>query len=299
MYDNLKIYHKKIEFDNMIYSIDKLRLKTYISYSEFSEVEFLINSSYKDKIKRFWISDRVMCFHYNYALEFEEYGCYIAFMHNNEGVNYNRNDLKYNFTIEFNPNKAKQHEFVMHILNKFGNWLLRSFDLAIDIPINILDLIFDVGKRRKVQTISYGGDNVTYNFGKNDGRVKIYNKKNESNLAIVGDLTRVEISREFDDFSISNICRFKFDAKFFPIIYLNQYIFSFSDLTRDKTTMALLYAVQAGYPIKSLTRSYKSKIENLLKGGSAIRFDEKTVEILLQQLMYSYFIKRHSKQIFM
>lgn len=299
MYDNLKIYYKKEESNNMIYSIDKIRLKTYISYSEFSEVEFLINSSYKDKIKRFWISDRVMCFHYNYALEFEEYGCYIAFMHNNEGVNYNRNDLKYNFTIEFNPNKAKQHEFVMHILNKFGNWLLRSFDVAIDIPINILDLIFDIGKRRKVQTISYGGDNVTYNFGKNDGRVKIYNKKRENDLPIVGDLTRVEISREFDDFSLAKTKLFTFDKSFFPTLYLNQYIFTFSDLSRDKTTMALLYAVQSGYPIKSLSRSYKNKIQKLLEGGSAVKFNNKSVESVFQQLIYSYFVRRDSKQLFL
>lgn len=298
MYNNLKIYHKKVESNNMIYSIDKIRLKTYITYSEFSEVEFLINSSYKDKVKRFWVSDRVMCFHYNYALDFESFGCYIAFMHNNEGVNYNRNDLKYNFTLEFNPNKVKENDFILHILNKFGNWLLRAFDLAVDIPINILDLIFDIGKRRKVQTISYGGDNITYNFGKNDGRVKIYNKKTESDLAIVGDLTRVEISREFDDFPISKIKLFRFDKGYFPILYLNQYIFSFSDINRDKTTMALLYAVQSGYPIKNLTRSYKSKIENLLEGGSGIRFDNKSVEIVFQQVIYSYFMKRNSKQVF-
>lgn len=299
MYDNLNIYYKKIEFANMIYSIDKIRLKTYITYSEFSEVEFLINSSYKANIKKFWVSDRVMCFHYNYSLDFSDFVCYIGFMHNNEGVNYNKNDLKYNFTIEFNPNKAKESSFVLHILNKFGNWFLRSFDVAIDIPINILDLIFDIGKRRKVQTISYGGDNVTYNFGKNDGRVKIYNKKREKDLNIVGDLTRIEISREFDDFPIAKTKLFKFEKSFFPILYLNQYIFSFSDFNRDKTTMALLYAVQSGYPIKDLSRSYKSKIEKLLEGGSSIKFDSKSVEGIFKQVIYSYFVRRGSNQLFL
>lgn len=299
MYNNLNIYYKKIEFNNIIYSVDKIRLKTYITYSEFSEIEFLINNSYKSYIKKFWISDRVMCFHYNYALEFENYGCYIGFMHNNEGVNYNREDLKYNFTIEFNPNKAKEHSFILFILNRFGNWLLRSFDLAVDIPVNILDLLFDIGKRRKVQTLSYGGDNVTYNFGKNDGRIKIYNKKIESNLPIVGHLTRVEISREFDDFPLSKIKLFRFEKEYFPILYLNQYVFSFSDVTSsDKTTMALLYAVQSGYPLKDLTRSYRTKIKSLLEGGSLIKFDINSATNSFTQLIYSYFVKRNSKQVF-
>lgn len=299
MYESLKIYNKKLEFDNMIYSIDKIRLKTYITYTEFENVEFFVNSAYKEKIKKFWVSDRPMCFHYNYSLDFGDCACYFGFMHNSEGVNYNRDDLRYNFTIEFNPNKAKDNSFIVHILNKFGNWFLRAFDIAIDIPINILDLIFDIGKKRKVLSISYGGDNLTYTFGKNDGRVKIYNKKIESDLKIVGDLTRVEISREFDDFPIAKTKLFKFESGFFPVLYLNQYIFSFADFKRDKTTMGLLYAVQSGYPIKELTRSYKNKIEKLLEGGSKIKFSNKAVESIFQQTIYSYFIRRNSRQLFL
>ena len=32
MYDNIDIYNKKIEHNNMIYSIDKIRLKTYLFF---------------------------------------------------------------------------------------------------------------------------------------------------------------------------------------------------------------------------------------------------------------------------
>lgn len=297
MYDD-KLYNVHLKFNNMNYSVDKIRLKANITYSNFQDLEFLINSVYNDRIKKFWVSDRIMCFHYNYNIEFEEFSFYFGFMHNSEDINYNRADILYNFTIEFNPNKAKENNLIMYILSKFSNWYLRAFDLAIDIPINPLDLIIDISGRRKMQTISYGGDNVTYNFGKGDGRVKIYNKKIESNLVMPGYLTRVEISREFDDFPISKIKLFKFDEKFFPILFLNQYVFSFSDITtKDKTVMALLYAVQSGYPIKELTRSYRSKVKNLLEGGSKILFDKTSATQVLLQTIYFYFVRRGVKQV--
>ena len=176
------LYNKSITCDNMTYSIDKIRLKTYITYSDFSDIEFLIRGVYKNNIKKFWVSDRIMCFHYNYNIEFDNFSFYFGFMHNNEGVNYNRDDLKYNFTLEFNPNKARDNKLISYILDRFSDWKIRAFDLAVDIPINILDIIVYISGRKKLQTISYGGDNITYNYGKGDGRVKIYNKKIESNL---------------------------------------------------------------------------------------------------------------------
>ena len=105
---NINIYNKKIDFNNMTYSVDMLRLKTYITYAEFNSIEFCINTVYKDNIKKFWISERIMNFHYNYVMEFDGVSFWFGFMHNNEGVNYNREELKYNFTIDFNPNKLRQ-----------------------------------------------------------------------------------------------------------------------------------------------------------------------------------------------
>lgn len=295
---NIDIYNKKVEFDNMIYSIDKLRLKTYITYVKFKELEFMINSVYKDKIKKFWLSDRIMCFHYNYNIEFEGFSFYFGFMHNNEGVNYNKENMEYNFTIEFNPNKARDNGLILHILDKFGNWYLKAFDLAIDIPVNILDILVDISGRRKMQTISYGADNLTYNFGKGDGRIKIYNKKNESDLNIVGHLTRVEVTKEFDDFPISNIKRFTLDDNIFPYLYLNQYVFSFSDYTcKDKTLMAILYAVQSGYPIKEVSRVYRKKLKGLLEAGSRIKFNKKSAIEVFNKTIFFYFVRRESKQI--
>lgn len=297
MYD-LDIYYKKFEHNNMIYSIDMFRLKTDITYNDFRELEFLINSFYKDKVKKFWTSDRVQCFHYNYVLNFNDNSFWIGFLHNSEELCASHEDIKYNFTIEFNPNKLRGNFLIDKILTKFGNWYIKSYDLAIDIPINILDIVYDIQSKRKVHTFSYGKDNITYEIGSGQGRVKIYNKKIESDLNIVGHLTRVEVSVDCEDFPISNIQRYNFDVGLFPLLYLNQYLFSFSDLTTgDKTALAILYAVQHGYPIKDLSRRYKEKISQLLTGGSAIKFDRKTATICLQQVVYGYFVKRGSRQV--
>lgn len=128
--------------------------------------------------------------------------------------------------------------------------------------------------KRKKLTIDNGYDNKTIVIGKGDGRTKIYNKKLESDLKILGDLTRVEVSRELDDFPINEIKTFKFD-KMFPCLYLNKYMYSFKDY-EDKTLLALLYAVQNNFPITELTRTYKKKIKDLLEGGYRIKFDERS-----------------------
>lgn len=297
---NLDIYNKKIELNNIFYSVDMIRLKTYISYQQFKELEFMVNALEKSKIKKMWVSDRPMCFKYNYVIEIDEQKIfYFAFLHNNEKIKFNDINTLYNFTIEFNPNKLKDNSLLIYILNLYNNWLIKSIDFAIDIPINILDLLIDINKKRKVQSISYGGDNITYYLGKGDGRVKVYNKKIESDLKIVGNLTRIEISREYEDFPVSNIKNFKFDIDFLPLIFLNQYLVSFTDgALKDKTLNAILFAVQNGFPIKDLSRVYKEKLKTLLDGSSKLKFDKKSIEQSLQQMIYFYFIRKESKQIF-
>ena len=54
------------------------------------------------KIKRFYISDRPMCFHYNYNIEIEEgISFWFGFCHNSEQKMSERFQPEYNFTIEF------------------------------------------------------------------------------------------------------------------------------------------------------------------------------------------------------
>lgn len=284
---------------NIVYSVDMLRLKTYITYFDFKELEFFLNTYHKAKIKKFWCSDRIQCFHYNYLIEIEEGKTfYFGFMHNNEHVSYDSNYKKYNFTIEFNPNKIKDNSILRYILSGFGNWLLRSCDIAMDIQVSILDIVFDIGNRRKFHTISYGGDNISYSVGQGNGRYKIYNKKKESNLEIVGNLTRVELSLEYEDFPLMEILRFNVESGLLPEVFLNQYVVSLSsDVNKDKTLSALLFAVQQGFPLKELSRRYREKIKNLLEGGSRIRFEKKYVIDAFRQCIFGYFIG--TKQVFM
>ncbi len=300
---NIDIYNTKINNKNMIYSIDNIRLKTYISYQEFKNIESFFNIYYSKNIKRFWLSDKKNSFHYNYNIEIEKGKSFIfQFMHNTESINYNKIEKEYNFTIEFNPNKLRNNNLVFYILNSFSRWYLRSFDIAIDLPINILDILFDRKTKKSYKIFSSGGDNLTYYIGtkEKDGSIKIYNKKVESNLSIVGYLTRIEISRQYDDFDLIQIKNFDFGNKFIPELYINQYAFSFSDVTtKDKTTIALLYAVQSGYPLNELSRDFRKKIKSMLDGGYKIDINKDIINKVLLECIYYYFNTRESKQIFL
>jgi len=302
MYD-IDIYNTKIENNNMIYSIDKIRLKTYITYQDFKNLESFIKFYYSKNIKKFWLSDKKSSFHYNYNIEIEDGKSFVfQFMHNSESVNYDKIEKQYNFTIEFNPNKLRDNFLILYILNSYSFWYLRSFDLAIDIPINILDILFDKNRKRNYKIFSSGGDNMTYYIGtkEKDGSIKIYNKKVESNLKIVGNLTRIEITRKYEDLPITGIKNYNFGEQFLPSIFLNQYVFSFSDITtKDKTILAILYAVQSGFPLSELSRRYREKIEDMLESGSKIQFDKKIASQTLLQCIFYYFVRKESKQIIM
>lgn len=236
------MYINEFEYNNMLYSVDMIRLKTYLTYSVFSEIEFRFNTVWKEYVKRRYTTGKMKEFFYNYVIEIEEgKSFWFGFLHNTE----KRNDSdrsEYNFTIEFNPNKLKDNKFVLYLLSISGDWYIRGIDLAVDIKVSILDLITDVSGRQEQKIISRGYDNKTIYFGKGDGRVKIYNKKKESGLNILGELTRVEVSREFDDYPVRSVKRFQF-GEFFPDIYLNNYVYSLSDY-KDKTLLAILFAVQ-------------------------------------------------------
>ncbi len=280
-------YNNVTSYYNLTYSIDMFRLKTYIDYSTFSNLDFYLRTYYSLKIDKFWISDRIMQFKYNYRILIDEgKSFYIGFHHNNEEPE--KNDL-HNLTIEFNPNKLKDNKLLLYILNLSGNWFIRSYDLAVDLKCNIFDIIFDKGRKRKVQIYSNGGDDLTYRIGVGDMKVKIYNKKKESKLDIQGDLTRIEITREIDDFPIRDVKMLRYGTEYFPELYMNNYIYSISDI-QDKTILPIIFAVQNGYPLNDLSRRYKEKIKKLFEGGHKIRFTDKEATEVLRRTIFSYFI---------
>ena len=116
MKDIKDIYNVNYIKDNIIYSLDMLRIKTYIDYTTYSNLDFYIRTYHSDKIKKYWISDRIMQFKYNWAIEIEEgKSFYFGFHHNNEKKD--EHECLYNLTIEFNPNKLKDNKLLLHILN--------------------------------------------------------------------------------------------------------------------------------------------------------------------------------------
>ena len=293
------LYNYSFTEDNMTYSIDMIRLKTYLSFETFSKLEFFIEMYFKDKVKQFWLSNRPMNFHFNYKMEIEEgKKFYFGFHHNSESLNNSEHTGKergeytdlYNFTIEFNPNKLRDNELLMYILGLSGDWYIKSYDLAIDIKISILDLIYDISGKAVENINNYGYDNKTIALGKGTNRIKIYNKKKESNISMLGDLTRIEISKTLEDFEIRRLSVLN-DNGFFPDIYLNQYVYSLSDYeNRDRTLFAILYAVQNGYPIRDLSRVYKNKIKELLEGGYKIKFSTVCATRVLRKTILYYFL---------
>lgn len=289
MKDIKDMYNINYVKDNIIYSLDMFRVKTYIDYDKYSNLDFYLRTYFKDNIKKFWITDKIMQFKYNWVIEIEEgKSFYFGFHHNNEKKD--MHDGKYNLTIEFNPNKLKDNKIVIKILSLSDDWYIKSYDIAFDLRININDIIYDMSGRNIEKIENRGFDNKTISVGKNDGRFKIYNKKKESDLNILGDLTRVEISREVEDFPIKNTKILQYD-NIFPSIYLNNYIVSFSNY-EDKTLLGLLYAVQNGFPLRNLTKTYRKKIKDLLEGGNKIRFSNKLCTDLLRQTIFYYFCRR-------
>ena len=129
-----------------------------------------------------------------------------------------------------------------------------------------------------MRVFSNGYDNKTYYMGRTNNRVKIYNKKIEANLKT--ELTRVEITSKID-LEYRLLDRFIYDIKL-PEIYLNNYLYSFKDY-EDKTLLAILYAVQSGFNLNDLSRRYKDKVKNLLKGNYKVNLQNEYCTQVIKQ----------------
>lgn len=129
-----------------------------------------------------------------------------------------------------------------------------------------------------MRVFSNGYDNKTYYMGRTNNRVKIYNKKIEANLKT--ELTRVEITSKID-LEYRLLDRFIYNIKL-PEIYLNNYLYSFKDY-EDKTLLAILYAVQSGFNLNDLSRRYKDKVKNLLKGNYKVNLQNEYCTQVIKQ----------------
>lgn len=134
-----------INNDNICYTVDMLRLKTTLTYEQFSIIEFKANTIYKDFLKESYQSTGISNFKYNYVIELKENSSFwFGFIHNSELTNASssmQNEKReYNFTVEFNPNKVGVRGLLKYILSLSNNWIIKSIDMAMDVKVNILDI---------------------------------------------------------------------------------------------------------------------------------------------------------------
>jgi len=92
-----------VENSNIIYTVDMLRLKCKMTYSDFTKIEFKLKSVYGKFIKDFYISSAISSFKYNYVVELKENCSYwFGFLHNSETINNNNSLFNHLFFRFFN-----------------------------------------------------------------------------------------------------------------------------------------------------------------------------------------------------
>ena len=134
---------KKQEYNNMTYSIDMIRLKTYISYSKFTQLEFRFKTCWKNFVKKEFCSSKISDFFYNYVITDEaDNSFWVGFLHNTEkrqGEVISRFgrvvEDTYNLTIEFNPNKLKKNDIIFYILSLGEDWYIKFHSLILNSSI--------------------------------------------------------------------------------------------------------------------------------------------------------------------
>lgn len=236
------MYFLEMQENNLTYSCDMLRIRTDLSMSEFSKIEFKFKTCWKNFVDNEWCAFSIAEFKYNYNIRVGcEQSFWFGYLHNSEHTSQNDNS-KYNFTLEFNPNKLKDNKIIKYIISLSREWVLKQFDFAIDIPISILDVCgLDKKRYKDLRVFSAGYDDKTYYIGRSNNRVKIYNKKKESDLNILGELTRLEVTSK-QDYTYNPLNYFCPNITF-PELYTADYMYTFKDY-EDKTLLAILYAVQ-------------------------------------------------------
>lgn len=211
-------------------------------------------------------------------------GFWIGFYHGSEKIG-----QAHNLVIEFNPNKCEEIPYLWVLLKRFysNSKLVEcvSGDIACDMPVNILDVLYMPHGRRNKKTFDNGGDDLTYYFGSRseDGYIKIYNKSRELGVEDI-DLTRYEVTRKFGftlDQGIS--VHMNWDC-LVDINILDNYQYN---LNIGDTEKALIYAVMYGYPMSNITRKYKDKIKKILSESAGNTLESNKFD----ECIRNYFIK--------
>lgn len=219
-------YFYSVKDNELTYSVDMLRITTYINYFDFKDLLLFFNCHHD----MYWTGSpsKIGSYLHNYMFN----NIYIGL------CTYTVDISKPNLilTFEFNPNKT-DFSCIKDFINKFkNNWIIKKIDLAIDLPGNINEFQFQNSTKRSNMVFYNDLHNRTIYHGKGNGHIKIYNKMIESNLEY--ELTRFEITKEidllFDDLKSSII-----DFNFLTYIKLPYKISS----SQDSTLNAICYAL--------------------------------------------------------
>lgn len=293
MEENFLYFNNLNIFDGVdyCYCVDMLRLRCNINVECFERNVASKLFLYNDNVEH-WTSTRICEFYNNYNYSDSDCSFWFGFISNKEkslsGSSLQNESKKFNLTVEFNPNKVKNNKLLLHILKCSDDWVVKIVDFAFDIKTNILNITgFDKCQKKRLITYDNGGDDKTFYLGKGNNRVKIYNKRIESNLNY--DLTRIEVTKYFDeDFNLKKI-KFWKEFGYFPELFFKDYQITFDDLQTDKTLYGLVYAANAGLPLHDLSRVYKDKIKKFYKKKKPIDIDFNFFSMVLVRYLVYYF----------
>lgn len=185
--------------------------------------------------------------------------------------------------IEYNPSKCADNPILNYLLdsifkdNKYVE--VKSLDIAIDIPCNILDLNISQSGNMNRRIFDNGADDKTYYFrkGKSNGALKIYNKKRESKLSY--ELTRYEITLNPNKYICDMPAYTVPEELFIPINCISNFQMSVDIKGIDK--VLLLACMEHNEYLKELDRRKRKKIEQLLAENCSVTFDYRKIYNLI------------------
>lgn len=286
------------------YSVDMLRVRVKVWYREFAEyvcsrgwvsecanggfagrpgVEYYRSTKFKDFRHNFVFAENPELDNKNPFIGGESVQYYqsfwLGYQHNTEKLSEN-----YYLVLEYNPNKCRvmPGTIIFDILERFFKYTdfeVVSCDVAIDIPVNINDLIVCKGKKKVYKIFDYGGDNKTYYLGEGFGRVKVYNKKIESGLSY--ELTRYEVSCKVG-LKRLKISDFESNHKPDKIYYLEGLE------SGDSSFRCMLWAVINGYSVNELSRDYQKRVKEYMNDKTLLKIDSVKIDECLQEYIKKF-----------
>lgn len=176
-------------------SIDMVVMETVVKVSQLEP--YLKGWEYRPEVE-YWQGYGIKSHRHNYNFKVDrDSSFYVAVQHNSPKKYLSIIGGSVDIVVKYNPNKVSSVELARLLVTFFVDnpfTILKSFDLAIDIPINILSVFPQPTGKMGKRTFDNGGDNKTYYFKErgSNGSTKIYNKSREAGLDY--DLTRYEIT---------------------------------------------------------------------------------------------------------